>query len=386
MRKFNAKTLIFTLVLAAVLLTTTLTSCITFNKPSATTTSSANTAQVTTLPPDTSSANPNWTPIASDNALPGQTYSIADVVDMVKPAVVAITTKVTSYDFFNRPITQDGAGSGWVIDPNGIIVTNNHVVEGAKSITVTMDSGKTYTADIKSVYTDSLNDLAIIKINATGLPSLKIGNASKLRLGDWVVAIGNALGQGTRVTQGIVSRKNVSLDLDQNETLYNLIETTAAINPGNSGGPLVYLSGEVIGITSAKIASVGVEGMGYAISIDTAKPIIEELVNKGYVIRPFLGVTLYTVDSLAISEFNLKVDKGVVLLDVSAGSPADKAGLKAGDVVVSMGGKDVTTVEDFTTILHAAAIGQPLQVKYNRAGTETTINVTPIATPKTQNN
>jgi len=300
----------------------------------------------------------------------------------VKPAVVSINTEVLSYDWFNRPYTQEGAGSGWIIDSNGIIVTNNHVVEGAQTITVTLDNGATYTADTKSVYTDAYNDLAIIKINATGLPSLETGDASSLRLGDWVIAIGNALGQGTRVTEGIVSRKDVSLSVDTNNTLYNLLETSAAINAGNSGGPLVNLKGQVVGITSAKIASVGVEGMGYAISISTALPVIEELVTKGYVTRPYLGVQLYTVDQLAIKEFDLKIDKGVLIVDASAGSPAANAGLKTGDVIVSIGGKDVTTVEELTTVLHSAIIGQPLEVKYWRGGTESTITVTPSDTPR----
>ncbi len=134
------------------------------------------------------------------------------------------------------------------------------------------------------------------------LPALKIGDSATLRVGDWVIAIGNALGQGIRATEGIVSRQGVSLQISQDETLYDLIETSAAINPGNSGGPLVNLKGEVVGITSAKVAQIGVEGMGYAISTDTATPIIQELVTKGYVTRPWLGVGLYTVDQLAISQ------------------------------------------------------------------------------------
>ena len=206
----------------------------------------------------------------------------------VKPSVVAINTEVTITSFFG-PATQQGAGSGWILDKDGIIVTNNHVVEGAKTITVTMDDGRTFTVNNKSVYTDSLNDLAVLRIDAKNLPALKLGDSSKLRVGDWVVAIGNSLGQGIRATEGIVSRKGVSLPVDQGQTLYDLIETSAAINPGNSGGPLVNMAGEVIGITSAKIADIGVEGMGYAISIDTATPIIQELVNKGYVSPPLPG-------------------------------------------------------------------------------------------------
>jgi serine protease Do len=385
MKKFNIKSILFSVILVLILSTTVFTSCAVLNGNTATTTPAT---EVTTTAPATtevSSINPTWDPITLNDKTTGQVTSIADVVEMVKPAVVAITTEVTGYDFFNRAYTQEGAGSGWIIDSNGIIVTNNHVVEGAKTITVTTDSGVSYTADPKSVFTDPLNDLAIIKINATGLPALKVGNASALRLGDWVIAIGNALGQGIRVTEGIVSRKDVSLSVDQSQTLYSLIETSAAINPGNSGGPLLNLNGEVVGITSAKISSVGVEGMGYAISIDTATPIIKELVNKGYVTRPYLGVNLYNVSDLSNGEknqFNIKVDSGVLLYQIAAGGPADNAGLKTGDVVVSIGGKDVITIKELTTVLHASTIGKPLEITYWRSDTKTTTTVTPIETPR----
>jgi serine protease Do len=385
MKKFNIKSVLFSVILVLILSTTVFTSCAVLNGNTTATTAAAEVTTTAPISTDVNSINPTWDPISLNDKATGQITSIADVVEMVKPAVVAITTEVTGYDWFNRAYTQEGAGSGWIIDPNGIIVTNNHVVEGAKTITVTTDSGVSYTADPKSVYTDPLNDLAIIKIDATGLPALKTGNASSLRLGDWVIAIGNALGQGTRVTEGIVSRKDVSLSVDQSETLYNLIETSAAINPGNSGGPLLNLNGEVVGITSAKIATVGVEGMGYAISIDTAMPIIKELVNKGYVTRPYLGVNLYNVSDLSNGEktqFNIKVDAGILLYQIAAGSPAADAGLKAGDVVVSIGGRDVTTIKEFTTVLYASPIGKPLEIKYWRGDTETTTTVTPIETPR----
>jgi serine protease Do len=209
-----------------------------------------------------------------------------------------------------------------------------------------------------------------------------MGDSAALRVGDWVVAIGNALGQGIRATEGIVSRQEVSLQISQDETLYDLIETSAAINPGNSGGPLVNLKGEVVGITSAKVAQIGVEGMGYAISTDTAMPIIQELVTKGYVTRPWLGVGLYTVDQLAISQLGLAVDKGVVIVEVSPGSPADNAGLRRGDVIVEIGGQTVTEVQEFTHVLHGSAIGQPLDIKYYRGSAESTIMVTPAQSPR----
>jgi serine protease Do len=325
--------------------------------------------------------NPEWTPPATGGgkaALP----SIADVVALVKPSVVAITTEVVSFDFFNRPFTQEGAGSGWIIDENGIVVTNNHVIEGARTISVTTGDGTNYTADTASIATDPLNDLAVLKIDASGLPALKSGDISSLRTGDWVVAIGNALGQGIRATEGIVSRKGVTLPVSQGQTLYDLIETTAAINPGNSGGPLVNLAGEVIGITSAKVATIGVEGMGYAISIETATPIIQELVNKGYVTRPWLGVSLYTVDEMAIRQLGLTVDEGVLLVEVVPGSPADRGGLKEGDVITSMGGEKVTTVRELTQILHESEIGEPLAIGIWRNNATQTVQVIPIESPR----
>jgi serine protease Do len=201
---------------------------------------------------------------------------IADVVAAVKPSVVAINTKTTIY-MFGRRITQEGAGSGWIIDSNGIIVTNYHVVEGADTISVTLDDGRTFAVDPNTVAADPVNDLAVLKIDAKNLTAAKVGDSSALRVGDWLVAIGNSLGLGISAKEGIVSRLDVSLTVDD-QVVENLIETSAAINPGNSGGPLVNMNGEVIGITSIKVASVGVEGLGYAISINEAMVIIKELI------------------------------------------------------------------------------------------------------------
>ena len=327
--------------------------------------------------------NPTWTP--PPTAPPGSVSlalpNIADVVAKVKPSVVAITTEVVSLDFFNRPFTQQGAGSGWILDENGIIVTNNHVVEGASTITVTMDDGNTFTVDQSSVFTDGLNDLAIVKIDAQNLPAVSVGDSNALRVGEWVVAIGNALGQGIRATEGIISRQGVAIPVAQGQTLYDLLETTAAINPGNSGGPLVNLAGEVIGITSAKIATVGVEGMGYAISTETAIPIIEELITNGYVIRPWLGVVLYTVDQFAVARYDLPVESGVLITQVIQDSPADRAGLKPGDVITRFAGKDVATAEDMIRAIHLAEIGQKIPVTYWRGKAEYSTEVSPSESP-----
>ncbi len=307
--------------------------------------------------------DPDWTlpPIESDApVLP----NIADVVAKVKPSVVAIN--VITYDIFNQP--EEGAGSGWIIDEDGIIVTNNHVVEDAESVTVTLANGETFSAE--TVCIDSLTDLAVVKINAQNLPPANIGDSSELRVGDWVVAIGNSLGLGISATKGIVSCLGVSLPVSSGQTLYDLIQTDAAINPGNSGGPLVNMRGEVVGITSVKIAMVGVEGMGWAISGKVAMSIIEELVQNGYVIRPWLGVAVSTVSQYLKYKYNLAVDKGAFISEVVADSPADEAGLEVRDAIVSFEDREITTAEELIQAIHSYQIGQRIKIIYWRGDTK----------------
>ena len=300
---------------------------------------------------------------------------VAEVVARVKPAVVAINTTLPGYSIFTGSYTQQAAGSGWIIDEDGLIVTNNHVVEGAQSIDVTLDDGRTFPAE--TVRTDPLTDLAVVKIDAGDLPAATVGDSSRLRIGDWVTAIGNSLGMGIGATTGVVSGLAVSLPIAEGQTLYDLIQTDAAINPGNSGGPLVNMAGEVIGITSAKISQVGVEGMGYAISINGALPIIEELVKIGYVVRPFLGVEgLLTVDRTIAAYFRLSVDKGVLIRGVSLGSPADKAGLKAGDVIIAFDDEEVTNVEQLRRAIHVSQIGQKVKITFWRGDSQSTTYAT----------
>jgi serine protease Do len=383
MKRTNIKLLVVTLAIVIMTMLATLPGCITINTPESDESPSPTENSTPPTP-----INPSWTPPPTANQTE-ELPSIADVVALVKPSVVAITTEVIGQSIFGQ-FTQEGAGSGWIIDEDGIIVTNNHVIEGASTITVTLDNGNTYTADIDSVATDSLNDLAIVKIDDHGLPALKRGTSSELRVGDWVIAIGNALGQGIRATEGIISRKDVSLPVSRDQTLYELIETSAAINPGNSGGPLVNLSGEVVGITSAKIAQVGVEGMGYAISIDTSTPIIQQLVNKGYVTRAWLGVVITTLNQALIAaikedrtiDWDITVDKGVLLVDTASDGPAEQAGLMAGDVIVSLGGKETLDEYEFIRTLHASEVGQPLEIMYWRGDTEHTVTVIPIESPR----
>ena len=315
--------------------------------------------------------------------------SIADVVAQVKPSVVAINVKamVTVSDFFGRTMQQeqDGAGSGWIISPDGLIVTNNHVVDGATSIMITFDDGSSLPVDMKTVRADSLTDLAVLKVDATGLAAVKIGDSSKLREGDWVIAIGNSLGEGVRVTQGIVSRKNVSMQGESGQTFEGLIETDATINPGNSGGPLLNLAGQVIGITNAKRVQTGVEGVGYAISSNEASPIIQDLINVGYIVRPFLGVSTETITNNSYARwYGLKVNSGVRVVSIGTDSPAAKAGLQVNDVIVKFNGETITDSQGLVDTINKAKVGQTVEMVCWHGAVEQTLKITLAETPKPQ--
>lgn len=307
--------------------------------------------------------------------------SIADVVAMVKPSVAAINISVPGYDPYTGSSTQTGAGSGWIIREDGIIVTNNHVLENADSITVTLDDGRAFLVDLKTVATDPLTDLAILKIDAKNLPAVAVGDSRQLRLGDWVVAIGNSLDLGVSPSAGIVRSLRASVPVSAGQTLYNLIGTTAPINPGNSGGPLLNMAGEVVGITSAKISASGVEGMGYAISSQDAMPIIQQLIDTGYVVRPYLGVTLYDVDQFVVFRYRLAVDKGAFLISVAEGSPADAAGLKDNDVITRFDNQEITDVNQLLNALHSAQVGQTVSITFWRGKTEQITSATLIKSP-----
>jgi serine protease Do len=290
---------------------------------------------------------------------------LATVVAAVRQSVVAVNTEVSGYGIFGA-YTDEGAGSGWIIDPAGYIVTNNHVVEGATSVTVTLENGQTYAAT--SIYTDSFSDLAVIKIDAAGLPA-------GLKPGQWVVAIGNSLGLGISATSGIVSALGVSISVSANEAMYDLIQTDAAINPGNSGGPLVNLKGEVIGISCAKVSEVGVEGMGYAISIGEALPVLTELISTGFITRPDLGATLYSIDDSIARRYRLAVTQGALVTQVVKGGPADNAGIKAGDVITAIAGSAVASAPGCMLTLQKCGAGSQVEVVTYRGSAERKVTV-----------
>ena len=306
--------------------------------------------------------DPDWTfPLESEPATPLPDFP--PVVAEVMPSVVSVTTEIVVSDFFGRQSTEYVAGSGILIDDNGHIVTNNHVVEDAQSIYVELADGRIFPAN--TVGTDSLSDLAVIKIDAANLTYIYWGDSSLLSVGRWVLAIGNALGEGITATEGIVSRLNVSVNVEGN-TLYGLIQTTAPVNPGNSGGPLVNMAGEVIGITSIKIVASAVEGIGYAISSNEAKPIIENLIRYGHVTYPWLGVSVSTVTPLLAASENLFVDRGALIAEIVVGSPAEAAGLRVGDVIIRFGGKEISNVADLVQAIRISEIGEDVEIVFVR--------------------
>jgi len=315
--------------------------------------------------PTTPSAHidPTWRFPASPGTAQPPLPTIVDVVSEVRPAVVSVITEMVAYDLFNQAYTQEAAGSGVIVDPRGYIITNNHVVEGAQDIQIELHDGTTYPATI--VGTDALTDLAVIRADADDLSYAVLGQSGELAVGEWVVAIGNALGEGISASQGIVSRLDVSIAVG-GSTLRDLIQTTAAINPGNSGGPLVNMAGEVIGINSVKVASIGVEGMSYAIAIDGARPIAQSLINQGYVARPWLGVSLYTVDRFTARVNQLAVEEGALIVDVAAGSPGAKAGLQKGDVIVEFNASPIKSADDLLLGIINSKVGDSVEIVYMR--------------------
>ncbi|HTY82155.1 MAG TPA: trypsin-like peptidase domain-containing protein [Dehalococcoidales bacterium] len=304
---------------------------------------------------------------------------IISVVEKVKPCVVAINDEITSTSRRGGTTTSAAAGSGWIMDPDGLIITNNHVISGAQNIIVSLNDGRIFPA--QSVAADPVNDLAVIKVDAKGLPAATIGNSEQVQIGQQVVAIGNALGDGIRVTAGIISNLGKSITLSAAQTLYDLIETDAAINPGNSGGVLVNMSGEVIGIVNAKVSASGIEGMGYAISTSTAVPILQQLINQGYVIQPWIGAVFETVDPGVAIVNGLDAKQGVLITNVSANSPASAAGLQVNDVILTIDGKDMTSASQAATVIAQSQIGEQLQISYQRGSSRLTTMVTTVKNP-----
>ena len=337
----------------------------------------------TTTPSSTSSSTPPVSNSTTTSTLTSTIQlslpTITEVVAEVRPSVVIINDQVASTNIFNQPVQAPAAGSGWIIRSDGYIVTNAHVVQGATNVVVTLNDGRTIPAD--KVYTDTVTDLAIIKINAQNLPAITTGDSNSVQVGDWVVAIGNALGQGISATKGIASALGLSLSPTAGQLIHGLIQTDAAINPGNSGGPLVNMAGQVIGITSYKISQSGVEGMGYAIDINEALPILNTLISTGFIVRPYLGADVYTIDSTIAAFYGLAQSQGLLITNVAGGSPADKAGLQPGDIITEVDGKTQTDDAAMMDYINSLKVGQNIDITYYRGSTRNTVTVTLTQAP-----
>ena len=302
--------------------------------------------------------------------------SVKDINKKVGPAVVGIINKGQANTFMMRPAIQQGSGSGIIMSADGYVITNNHVIDGATEITVILHGGasnKKY--DAKLVGRDAKTDLAVLKIEAQDLHYAEFGESSELEVGELAVAIGNPLGQefAGSVTAGVISALNRTMTIGDKQL--NLIQTDAAINPGNSGGPLVNSYGEVIGINTAKISISGVEGLGFAIPIDEAKPIIDELIVNGYITgRPLIGVGGRAITPEISRMYNLP--EGIYVVEVAPFSGAERAGIKPGDVIIKFNGKEVKNITELNKLRDEHKAGDVVTMTVNREGKIMDFNVT----------
>ncbi len=330
--------------------------------------------------------------------------SFADLAEHLRPAVVNISTTKTiaaggyrspfndprferffgGDEFFKRffgdmperEYKQRSLGSGFIISEDGYIFTNNHVVEKADEIVVKLSSGKEYKATIKGK--DQNTDIALLKIEPdNGLPVAKLGDSSKLRVGDWVIAIGNPFGLSETVTAGIVSAKGRVIGAGPYD---DFIQTDASINPGNSGGPLFNLQGEVVGINTAIVAQG--QGIGFAIPVDMAKDILPNLKAKGKVTRGWLGVSVQGITEDIAQNLKLETEKGALVSDVFAGDPADKAGIKTGDVIIKIDGNDIQDTHELIKIVAGIAVGEKVKIMVIRDGKRKIFTVTVTERPE----
>ena len=295
--------------------------------------------------------------------------TIIEASSKVAPAVVNITTVRVGADFFFNPIPQRGLGSGVIFDQkNGYILTNEHVIHQVKEIKVFLPDGREFEG--KLIGSDARMDLAVVKIKGENLPVAKLGDSDEVKVGEFCIAIGNPFGLQNTVTFGIVSATNRPIRPQPGKVLEDLIQTDAAINPGNSGGPLINFKGEVIGINTAIIPYA--QGIGFAIPINTAKDIIEELIKYGKVAWPWIGIYMQELTPQVVSRFSLPVKSGLYVVSVIPGGPADKVGLRAKDIIRKFDTQEVKTSRDLRALISRKNIGDQVNLTILR-GKETKI-------------
>ena len=319
-----------------------------------------------TATPEAATSRPRATSVAVPR---GEALSTAEIVRLLRPSVVRIQTEGATLDILGRAVPTTGVGTGVIIDDQGHIITNNHVVRvdsgRARRIIVTVDDRRTFDATV--VGTDPPTDLAVLQIEASGLTAGPLGRSSDLQVGDDVVAIGYALDLegGPTVTRGVVSAKGRSIQEDP-FSIPDAIQTDASINPGNSGGPLVNAFGQVVGINTAIVAQA--QNIGFSISIDLVRPLAQEIIEKGRVERGYLGVNVVDVTPALNEAEGLGVDQGVAIAGVGPDSPAEKAGLRPRDVIVRIGNRDVGNNGELLQALTVFRAGDRVTVEFFRDG------------------
>ena len=323
------------------------------------------------------------------NKVDGQTeMSDAEVYAANVNSVVSINVTGTSgTNWFGQPVQTASAGSGFILTSDGYIVTNYHVVGDAQTIQVTLYSGDTY--DAQYVGGDEDYDIAVIKIEATGLQAVTLGDSEELNVGDHVLAIGNPLGELTfSMSGGMVSSVNRTINVDG--TPFNMIQTDTSINPGNSGGPLLNSYGEVVGIVSAKYSSTGsngetAEGLGFAIPINDVSSMIQDIMTNGYVSnRAYLGATIGTLNASMAQQYRYDITEGAFVYSVEDGGPADQAGLQLGDVITAIDDTEITSLDDLTAARKSYTAGDTCTLTVYRQGETITLQLTWGAAPAEQ--
>ncbi len=316
--------------------------------------------------------NPSTQAATPVSLLPGN-KSIVNIAEQVGPSVVPITSKIAVQDMFMNQTQSEGTGSGVIFNITKdaiLIMTNNHVVDGATEVLVGLTDTLTLKAQLVGVDPDT--DLAVVKVDKSQVPADQLskvkpavlGNSDAVKVGETAIAIGNPLGYSRTVTAGIISALDRRVDESLNRL--SLIQTDAAINPGNSGGALVNSNGEVIGINTIKIADTKVEGIGFAIPINSTKPILDQLLTQGYVSRPYLGIAGRNIDAEMSKLYELPV--GVIVMEVVPGSSAALGGVQKGDVLISFDGQQVTTMEQLITLISGHKVGDQVNLKWVREG------------------
>ncbi len=321
---------------------------------------------------------------------------VVRAVEKLSPSVVFITTKARiagpqsnlppglpdDFDFFGpegESRYRSGSGSGIIISEDGLILTNQHVVDNAENIKVKIDTsvngnkGETKTYDARVIGEDRLTDVAILKIDATGLKAAELGDSDNLKVGEWVIALGNPLGYEHTVTVGVLSAKGRNLPIASDREYPNLLQTDAAINPGNSGGPLANIKGEVIGMNT--VMSAQGQGIGFAIPINRIKTIKDQLISKGKVVRAFIGIQMMPMDSAKADYLKMPQSKGVLVYRVFQGTPAHLGGLNRGDVILEINGVKVNSPEELQKEIRNTEVGKEVVFKVWRNGMEGNVTV-----------